>query len=255
MISRYLVLALSLVLVCSLPVPETEDISEDSYNDEYYGDYDSEAANATPAKNGLEDILKLGSGLAEGLLALLGEKVKIITGLLGDKNLRAQVNNTVSAGLNLTGQIVRAAVPVVHGAVQSVPLILKSGRQALENLNSEDHQQRTRQAIQGVGQAAAQVPELVQQGGRLIESVIKAANDTAPLILNGIEEFTDQLPLIASFASAYAEVNAEQAQEVAQTFYTSLQCDIQCKDVVDKDLKQECQVQFCTRKEEEGDEV
>ena len=78
-----------------------------------------------------------------------------------------------------------------------------------------------------------QVPELVQQGGRLIESVIKAANDTAPLILNvssipkrkydnieisvtqGIEEFTDQLPLIASFASAYAEVNAEQAQKVS----------------------------------------
>ena len=30
------------------------------------------------------------------------------------------MNSTVSAGLNLTGQIVRAAVPVVHGAVQSV---------------------------------------------------------------------------------------------------------------------------------------
>ena len=79
------VLSLSLVLVCSLPVPETEDISEDSYDDEYYGDYDSEAANATPAQNGLEDILKLGSGLAEGLLTLLGEKVKIINGLLADK--------------------------------------------------------------------------------------------------------------------------------------------------------------------------
>ena len=41
----------------------------------------------------------------------------------------------------------------------------------------------------------------------------------APLItlnelLQGIEEFTDQLPLITSFASAYAEVNAEQAQKV-----------------------------------------
>ena len=31
----------------------------------------------------------------------------------------------------------------------------------------------------------------------------------------GITEFTDQLPLIAGFASAYAEVNAEQTQKVA----------------------------------------
>ena len=32
--------------------------------------------------------------------------------------------------------------------------------------------------------------------------------------LQGITEFTDQLPLIAGFASAYAEVNAEQTQKV-----------------------------------------
>ena len=42
--------------------------------------------------------------------------------------------------------------------------------------------------------------------------------------------------------------------QVAQTFYTSLQCDLQCRDVVDKDLKQECLVQFCKKKGEE-DEV
>ena len=33
-------------------------------------------------------------------------------------------------------------------------------------------------------------------------------------LLQGITEFTDQLPLIAGFASAYAEVNAEQTQKV-----------------------------------------
>ena len=67
-------------------------------------------------------------------------------------------------------------------------------------------------------------------------------------MFQGIQEFTDQLPLIAGFASAYAEVNAEQTQKVVQTFYTSLQCDLQCKDIMDKDLKQECMVQFCTQK-------
>jgi len=72
--------------------------------------------------------------------------------------------------------------------------------------------------------------------------------------MQGIEEFTDQLPLITSFASAYAEVNAEQAQEVAQTFYTSLQCDLQCREVEDQDLKQECQVQFCKRQEDDSED-
>ena len=74
-----------------------------------------------------------------------------------------------------------------------------------------------------------QVPELVGQGSRLVGSVIRAANDTAPLVLEvsitldtldilhqGINEFTDQLPLIAGFASAYAEVNAEQTQKVSR---------------------------------------
>jgi len=81
--------------------------------------------------------------------------------------------------------------------------------------------------------------------------LIRAANETAPLIINGIEEFTDQLPLITGFASAYAEVNAEQTQKVVQTFHTSLQCDLQCRDLVDKDLKQECLKQFCTKVGEE----
>ena len=74
---------------------------------------------------------------------------------------------------------------------------------------------------------------LIGQGSRLAGSLIKAANDTAPLVINvsfvhninslfygeifqGIQEFTDQLPLITGFASAYAEVNAEQAQRVSQ---------------------------------------
>ena len=44
------------------------------------------------------------------------------------------------------------------------------------------------------------------------------------LCFQNIQEFTDQIPLIAGFASAYAEVNAEQTGEVVRTFYTSLQC-------------------------------
>ena len=55
---------------------------------------------------------------------------------------------------------------------------------------------------------------MTNQGTRLAGSIIHAANETAPLIVDGIQEFTDQIPLITGFASAYAEVNAEQTQKV-----------------------------------------
>merc|ERR1712126_585297 len=111
--------------------------------------------------------------------------------------------------------------------------------------------QLTRAAVPVAQGIVASVPTLVGQGSRLVGSVIRAANDTAPLVLDGITEFTDQIPLITGFASAYAEVNAEQTQKVVQTFYTSLQCDLQCRDIEDEDLKAECEVQFCKKNDED----
>merc|ERR1719429_245792 len=84
-------------------------------------------------------------------------------------------------------------------------------------------------------------------------SVIRAANDTAPLVLDGITEFTDQLPLIAGFASAYAEVNAEQTQKVVQTFSRSLSCNLECDDMTDPQEKAECEEKYCKELEEEDD--
>ena len=60
---------------------------------------------------------------------------------------------------------------------------------------------------------------MTNQGTRLAGSIIHAANETAPLIVDGIQEFTDQIPLITGFASAYAEVNAEQTQKVTYSIY------------------------------------
>jgi len=256
----FLPLTLLFIYTSASPLPQTEEITSadeksdtyDSYED--YGDYDADSATAAPENDGLEDLLKLGAGLAEGFLGLLREKVKFVNNLLRDEQLRDQLGATASAGLNFTGQVARAAAPVVQVAVSSVPVIIDSGRRALERINTKEHQERTRQVVAGVSQAASQVPDLIGQGGKLLGSVIKAANDTAPLILDGIEEFTDQLPLITGFASAYAEVNAEQAQKVVQTFYTSLQCDLQCRDLQDNELKAECVVQFCKKKEDEEED-
>merc|ERR1719275_66920 len=92
------------------------------------------------------------------------------------------------------------------------------------------------------------VPQLVTQGSRFAGSVVRAANDTAPLLLEGITEFTDQLPVIASFASAYAEVNAEQTQEVAETFSRSLECNLECQDFTPSSPgRAECEAKHCTK--------
>ena len=99
----FLTLALSFALAASLPAPQTSDIEDkiDSFNDDedddYYGDYDEVSAAVTPIEDkALEDLLKLGAGLAEGFLALLGEKVKFINGLLADKVCIVYVMQTVS---------------------------------------------------------------------------------------------------------------------------------------------------------------
>merc|ERR1712012_263315 len=203
MLTRLLILVCFLAVPCpSIPAPQT---SETDYGDDY-GDYDASVKGpASSPSDGLADLLKMGAGIAQGLMALLS-----------DKELQDAVGTTVGAGVNLTGQLTRAAVPVAQGIVGAVPT-------------------------------------LVGQGSRLVGSVIRAANDTAPLVLDGITEFTDQLPLIAGFASAYAEVNAEQTQKVVQTFSRSLSCNLECDDMTDPQEKAECEEKYCKELEEEDD--
>jgi len=232
-----------------LPAPQSESESDadDDYN-EFYGDFDG-SSETQPTSGSVGDILRSGAGLAGSLLSLFNQK-----------ELRDQVGNTVSTGLKLTGDIINAGVPLARSAIQQAPAIINGTRAVLTAVNSDENRERVSQiagvgtrVAQGAAGVAAGTPELVGQGTRLAGSLIKAANDTAPLIVDGIQEFTDQIPLITGFASAYAEVNAEQTQKVVQTFYTSLQCDLQCRDIVDEDLKAECEVQFCTKPEEDDE--
>merc|ERR1712012_1362212 len=180
MLTRLLILVCFLVVPCpSIPAPQT---SETDYGDDY-GDYDASVKGpASSPSDGLADLLKMGAGIAQGLMAIFNNKVNFLVSLLSDK-----------------------------------------------------------------------VPTLVGQGSRLVGSVIRAANDTAPLVLDGITEFTDQLPLIAGFASAYAEVNAEQTQKVVQTFSRSLSCNLECDDMTDPQEKAECEEKYCKELEEEDD--
>ena len=181
------------------------------------------------------------------------EAIKLTTfvpclSISSSQELRDQVGSTVSSGLNLTGELVRAGVPLARAAIEQAPALINTTRTAIETLHSAENRERVSQ-IAGVGSrvaasagnVASQAPVLFSQGTRLAGSIIHAANETAPLVVNvgdrhdgqeechkscfqNIQEFTDQIPLIAGFASAYAEVNAEQTGVVVRTFYTSLQC-------------------------------
>jgi len=178
--------------------------------------------------SGAGDLIKLGATALHGLLGLLGAKIDIIRSLLTNKGIHEHVGKTVEFGVNVTRDIVGAKVGAIRSAAELVPKLI-DGKQSILEASSKGS------------------TNLVDQGSRLIGSVVKAANNTAPLVANIVQETVEQIPLATGFVSAYAEVNAEQAQEVARTFYGSLQCDLQCGQLEDADLLEECEAQFCQK--------
>merc|ERR1711971_1016507 len=167
--------------------------------------------------NGVTEILKFGASLVEGFIALLGQKVTFLSKLLSDQEFQESIGGTVEAAVNLTGTVAQVAIPVAQGVLESVPT-------------------------------------LVTQGSRFAGSVVRAANDTSPLLLEGIAEFTDQIPLIADFVSAYAEVNAEQSQIVAETFSRSLTCNLECQEATSVRERDECEKKYCKKAQDESGE-
>ena len=107
------------------------------------------------------------------------------------QELRDQVGSTVSSGLNLTGELVRAGVPLAMAAIEQAPALINTTRTAIETLHSQENRERVSQ-IAGVGSrvaasagsVASQAPLLLSQGTRLAGSIIHAANETAPLVVS-----------------------------------------------------------------------
>ena len=101
------------------------------------------------------------------------------------------MGQTVSSGLNLTGELVKVGVPLARAAIEQAPVLINNTRTAIERLNSPENQERVAQ-IAGVGSrvaeragsVASQAPVLLSQGTRLAGSIIHAANETAPLIVD-----------------------------------------------------------------------
>merc|ERR1711997_85686 len=223
-------LLLNLLLVSSFPAGGEEEEEEEVTNNE-----DVAVTEVTEAPEEKEDskageLINLGASALHGLLGLLGAKIDIIRSLLTNKDLHEHVGKTVEFGLNVTKGLVGAKVGAIRSAAELVPRLI-DGTQAILEASSKGS------------------TNLVDQGSRLIGSVVKAANTTAPLVANIVQETVEQIPLATGFLSAYAEVNAEQTQQVAQRFYGSLQCDLQCGQLEDPELLEECETQFCQEDE------
>merc|ERR1711874_34606 len=180
----------------------------------------------TEEKEGGVDLLELGASALNGLLGLIGAKIDFLRSLLKNKDLHEQLGKTVEAGVNVTRGIVAAKIGAVKSTAELIPRVIEAKQSILEASSRGSS-------------------DLVSQGRTLVGSVVKAANNTAPLVADIVQETVEQIPLVTRFASAYAEVNAEQASKVARTFYGSLQCDLQCGELTDLELKEECEIQFC----------
>lgn len=212
---KLLICSVLLLLVTHLIVISALPVTEEStdYDDDYYGDF---TGNTTVTRDSSPDILRVGAGLFRGFLGILGAKINFIRSLLSNKELHQHIGNTLETGVNIARGVIAAKTGVLKVAADVGPDVVQGTRSA----------------------------------SRLLGSVVRAANTTAPLISDGIQEFTDQIPLITGFAEAYAVTNAEAAQKVVGKFVGSFQCDQQCGQIEDQDLLDECQKQFCEEEEE-----
>jgi len=251
------VFLLEVQLGSGLPKPQPQ--SSDDY-DEIYGDYEFDPDRVQSSSGpDLGDLLKVGAGLAQTFGDLLSQKTSFLKMLSSNQELQTSIHRSLGAGLNLTGELFRVALPALGGAVGTVLARSSQAASATRNIVSNDQIQSRvgsvaaagGDVVQGLGQVAAVVPRVLGEGARFAGSFVAAANETAPLVLEGFQDFQEQIPLIRGFAEAYAEVNAEQAQLVSRTFHRSLECNLQCGNLSPGSAKDACEAEHCVKIEQD----
>jgi len=231
-----LVLCLSVLLVAGVgqgvPVPQED---EAEY---YYDEYDPDAE--VPAGPNLLELL---SGVGAGVMSLVS-----------NQELQARVGEAFRLGANLTGQAVHMAVPVATAAIQQVPQVVSAGRQVVTNvLENEIVQESVGRAGEVAGVVVQQAPRFVSGGTRLAGGLVKATNDTVPLLVQNLQELAQQIPLLTRFAQAYITVNARNSQKLVDRFQTSLACELNCRDLLGAELVR-CEAEHCVMPGEEEEE-
>jgi len=227
------VFLLEVQLGSGLPKPQPQ--SSEDY-DEIYLDYEYPDTVQSSSGSDLGSLLKVGAGLAQTFGGLLSQKLNFIKELL--------------SGLNLTGELFRA-IQALAGSSQAVlaPRNIVSNSQVQARVGSVAA--AGGDVVQGLGQIGAVVPRFIGEGARYAGSFVAAANEAAPLVVEGFQDFQKQIPLIRGFAQAYAEVNAEQAQLVRRTFQRSLECNLKCGNLSPGSAKNACEAEHCVKIEQD----
>merc|ERR1712156_1244182 len=122
----------------------------------------------TEEKEGGVDLLELGASALNGLLGLIGAKIDFLRSLLKNKDLHEQLGKTVEAGVNVTKGLVSAKIGAVKSTAELVPKVIEAKKSVL-----------------AASRRGSSSP--VEAGGKLIGSVVKAANQTAPLVANIVQ--------------------------------------------------------------------
>lgn len=79
-------------------------------------------------------------------------------------------------------------------------------------------------------------------------SILKATNDTTPLLIENLDNVRSTAPLAISFAEALFEEQREQNRKVFGTFLNSFLCELLCRGQSDDDKRAECNQRYCKTK-------
>jgi len=80
-------------------------------------------------------------------------------------------------------------------------------------------------------------------------SVLKATNDTTPLLMENIDAVRSTAPLAVTFAGALLEEQREQNRKVFSTFINSFLCELLCSDESNNEEKEKCDERYCKTRE------
>jgi len=196
-----------------------------------------------PALPDLTGLLGAVGSVLPGLLQLVQAKVALVNNILSNKEFQERIGETIEVGGNLVHRIVipvaSRVVPVAIDLVGKVPELISAGQNFLSM--GAGTLSRTPEFTPEKGTAGG---ELMASPSRLLGSLVKATNETAPLIEQGLSELDSSLPTLAQFATAYVQVNAQDAQKTAETFHRTFNCDFECQGLAGS-TRTQCEQKFC----------
>jgi len=242
--NHLLLIASVLSVAGSSPVPQQGSVGAAAEDVEYaYDDYQSDADTPAGQPPRLPD--------PADLAALFGSAAKGFMELIQRKDFQERVGQTVKLGLDVTGAAVEVGAPIAMNAIQAAPRVIADGGQMIRNvLENEDVRNAGSAAVRTgalvANTVARESPQILADGARLAGSISKAAGQTIPLVVEGLQQFSEQVPFFVSFGNAYVTQNAEQIHKATSTFSRTFSCDYNCNNLQGSE-RETCQREHCEK--------